>query len=80
MASRPKTTDPRMIRVWRFHDAPADLRALSEHGGDEDWLALIPAPLADQWIAWAEVGPFGCCDVSEHPLPDGSVVRIGAHA
>lgn len=72
-----------LIRVWPFYDAPEAFRALSPHGGDEDWIADIPDALVvrGDWIGWAESGtPFGTCDVSEHPQPDGSVVRIGAHA
>lgn len=73
-------TDQNCIRVWAFHDAPKDLQALSGHGGDEDWLALIPSGMVGQWIPWTESGTaFGCCDVSEHQLPDGRMVRIGAH-
>lgn len=80
MADERTTADGRCIQVWRFDDAPPDLRALSDHGGDEDWLALIPPALADEWIGWIEGMAFGCCETSTHPLPDGSVVRIGAHA
>lgn len=69
-----------MIRVWRFDDAPEELRKLSRHGGDEDWLAHVPAVMAEDYIGWMEGGSFGACDVSEHKLSDGSVVRIGAHA
>ncbi len=71
------------ILVWRFHDAPERLRALSEHGGDEDWLAEVPSYLVGVDISWMESGSrFGVCDVSEHPHPyiDGWVVRIGAHS
>lgn len=71
------------IKVWRWEDAPEELRALSTHGGDEDWVALLPPNYAGEgeWIGWLESGTsFGCCDVSSHPLPDGSVVKIGAHA
>lgn len=71
------------IRVWRFEDAPEELRGLSRHGGDEDWLALIPPKYAGDWIGWMESGTnFGRCDVSEHVHPElpGFVVRIGAHA
>lgn len=68
------------IQVWRFQDAPKHYQVLSRHGGDEDWLALIPEALVETYIPWLETGPFGCCDVSEHPLPDGRVVKIGAHA
>lgn len=78
--SEPQTTD-RAIKVWRFDDAPQELQDLSDHGGDEDWLALIPPHLTEHWFGWMESGtPFGVCRVSEHPLPDGSLVRIGAHA
>ena len=69
------------ILVWDFKDAPEEYRALSEHGGDEDWLALVPSNLAGEYIPWLETGgPFGCCSVSEHSLDDGRVVFIGAHA
>ncbi len=74
------------ISVWRFEHAPAELRDLSPHGGDEDWLAVVPADMLkaegpDPWINWLEPGSrFGCCDVSQEDLPDGSRVYIGAHA
>jgi hypothetical protein len=71
----------KMISVWQWEDAPAEFRALSEHGGDEDWVALVPSELADVWIGWLESGTtFGVCHVSKHPLPDGRVIHIGAHA
>lgn len=66
--------------VWRFHDAPESLRALSENGGDEDWLALVPPHLASDWIPWAEVGGFGVCNVDRFAMPYGFVVYIGCHA
>jgi hypothetical protein len=73
--------DDKAIIVWAFHDAPADLRALSTHGGDEDWLAVLPAGFGESLPMWMEDGTsFGCCGVSEHPLPDGRRVVIGAHA
>lgn len=71
------------IMVWEFHEAPKELRALSEHGGDEDWLAEIPSRYGDSYyIGWMEIGPFGCCDVSQHAHPSkpGWTVRIGVHA
>lgn len=72
--------DSKMIRVWRFRDAPQEYRYLSGHGGDEDWVAFIPEEISGGWIGWAETGtPFGCCDVEEH-IVDGGVVRIGAHS
>lgn len=72
-------TDNKMIRVWPFYDAPPELQALSEHGGDEDWLALVPSSLAEAWLPWLEGWQFGN-DVTTHTLPDGSRVFIAAHA
>lgn len=72
------------IKVWQFFEAPEDLRKLSEHGGDEDWLVLVPASMAEGDIYWIEMcrvnGYLGCSGTSEHILPDGSKVYIGAHA
>lgn len=72
-------SDNRIV-VWRFHEAPQVLQDMSPHGGDEDWLAVVPPALRDEWIPWLERGHFGVCDVSRHPTPDGSMVYIGAHA
>lgn len=71
--------DPKAVRVWRFDEAPEVLRTLSQNGGDEDWLAVLPpgqtAPI------WAAPGTsFGVCDVDEYSLVDGSTVLIGCHA
>lgn len=69
------------IHVWPFYDAPKALRDLSPHGGDEDWLALVPRKMSEEmWIGWLDTGtPFGVCDVSTHEVAEG-VVYIGAHA
>lgn len=71
---------PNTIKVWKWQDAPEEFKALSNHGGDEDWVAFVPDSMKDEYIGWMEDGThFGCCDVSEHSVP-GGVVRIGAHA
>jgi len=66
------------ILVWRFEDAPEELQRLSPHGGDEDWVAVLPPGVG--WPAWAEIGAFGSKDVTAEILPDGRLVLIGAHA
>ena len=67
------------IIVWEFYDAPGELRCLSNHGGDEDYVALVPK--GGNVPSWMDSGTaFGCCDVSEHPYDDGRTVFIGAHA
>jgi hypothetical protein len=70
------------IKVWRFNEAPAEYRELSCNGGDEDWVALVPAGFTyPEHVIWLEPGSaFGCCDVERHAMPDGSFVYIGCHA
>lgn len=70
------------IQIWAWEDAPPILKKLSDNGGDEDWLAIVPPHLAEQCIQWLEVPSFGCCcvDEYEHPWLDGYVVRVGCHA
>ena len=74
---------PRAIIVWDFEDAPPELKALSTHGGDEDWLALVPMQMADRYIGWMTEPAFGCCSVEDH-FADSQRIRyqvvIGAHA
>lgn len=83
MQQRTLMNELNMIRVWRFQDAPDNLRYLSSSGGDEDWLALIPIEMKDDYIPWMESGStFGCCSVDEYSSPEmpGFIVRIGRHA
>ena len=68
------------IMVWRFHDAPNEFQALSDHGGDEDWLAFVPTTLGDPWIGWLESStPFGVSETTRHPI-HGGWIYIGAHS
>lgn len=75
-------SDENAIVIWRFHDAPQQLRDLSGHGGDEDWVAYIPPSHegdVPMFIDPEYSRSFGVCDTSTHKLQDGSVVLIGAH-
>lgn len=67
------------ILVWRWKEAPGELRAFSCHGGDEDWVALLPEDAEQPAWMWSG-SPFGCCNVSEDRYEDGRIVCIGAHA
>jgi hypothetical protein len=69
-----------MIRVWDFYDAPEALQRLSYHGGDEDWIGLIPPKYSGRWLHWMEQPYFGCAGVDEYHTKDGWEIRIGAHA
>lgn len=75
-------TEP--IQVWPFYDAPEEYQNLSTNGGDEDWLAFIPADVwekSGEYISWMGDGgtPFGVCGTSYYPVSNG-VVAIGCHA
>lgn len=80
MPNDTKQPEDKMIRVWRWEDAPEEYRKLSTAGGDEDWVAVLPAVMKDQHIGWLEGDAFGACDVDTYELPDGRVVKIGAHS
>lgn len=76
--SDPSVMDAAMISVWYWNAAPILLRMLSRHGGDEDFVGLIPPGL--DVPGWMESGsPFGCSDVSTTDLA-GWTLTIGAHA
>lgn len=79
-----------MIRIWKFRDAPAKYARLSEHGGDEDWVAVVPGIYRDEMLVGVfftrdfanAPHPFGVCSIQETPMTDGTdeIVFIGAHA
>lgn len=66
------------IRIWAWVDAPGELRAFSDHGGDEDWVCLVPKELANDYLPFVDA--LGVCRVSNHILTDGRKLLIGAHA
>lgn len=71
---------PNYIRLWRWEDAPQELRDLSPHGGGEYWLALVPPKLVGEWTPW--IDNLGVCRVTTHLHPELQEyqVIIGAHA
>ncbi len=72
------------IQVWRFEDAPEELRQKSTNGGDEDWIALVPAEYYEEvepYLPWLEEGHgFGYCSVDVTKLLNGDYLYIGSHA
>ena len=66
------------IKIWEFDKAPQDLQALSRNGGDQDYLAVVPASMFIPFFL--ESSHFGCCTVERHVLESGETVLIGCHA
>jgi hypothetical protein len=52
-------TTANCMMIWRFQDAPAELQALSQHGGDEDYLAYVPSGGDFRDFEWLERAWFG---------------------
>lgn len=76
------------LTIWHFEDAPEQYKALSQHGGDEDWVLFAPKGTEFGYWPYALENvldgsedsyhvPFG--HVDRHVLPEGTVV-IFAHA
>lgn len=72
------------IKVWPWAVAPEEYKALSTHGGDEDWVAYVPVEfneLAIPWLGENGAGHFGVCNTSVHDIEeDDATVYIGAHS
>lgn len=66
------------IVVWEWWGAPGELRSLSNFGGDEDWLALLPNEDVPLWMEGGT--PFASCKLRVYPLGDGRFVAIGTHS
>lgn len=77
--------DAKTVKVWRWADAPDELRRLSRHGGDEDWVVYVPAEVArsPEWAEWLPQWvkrTDTCLDPQEIKRRGGARVYIGAHA
>ncbi len=77
------------IIVWPWRDAPESLRALSTHGGDEDWIAPLPASYDEAskdsdyiptWVQGGGTSSIEWHDEDPEVLEDGRLVFIGANS
>lgn len=69
------------IKIWRFSGAPDQYQQMSEHGGDEDYIALVPVQYRDEHIVWRieELGLLGRSSTDKYETQEGDVY-IGAHS
>lgn len=75
------TDHSKPIIVWSFYDAPEEFQALSECGGDEDWIVYIHK--YNEYVKncgtpfWIErMSP----DCNEYVLPSGAHIIVTSHA
>lgn len=73
-----EVADGKMLRLWRWDDAPLCLKELSEHGGDEEWIILVPPALFRANLPWIGQTIFGH-SADMYLLPCGWQVFISAH-
>lgn len=68
------------IQIWNWEKAPQEFKNLSCNGGDEDWVAFVPAEYRQESLIWMEEGTaFGCCSVHVIEV-EGGEIHIGCHA
>ena len=72
------SSSDRAILIWKFEDAPKKYQVLSQNGGDEDYIALIPNGMEIP-VFLEEGTAFGCFKVEKHEVAEG-LVLIGCHA
>lgn len=81
-----------MISVWPFKEAPGFIKELSNHGGDEDWAAVVDRwdcdDATDEWPrgddndpyylpSWMWPGTgFGACRVRVYRTPGAEDVSV----
>jgi hypothetical protein len=65
------------IVVWPFEHAPKMYRSMSDNGGDEDWVAVVPPMEVYPW--WLD--KLDTCEEPQvYEIADGYKVYIGSHA
>ena len=72
-----------MVILWHFSDAPEKYKNLSCHGGDEDYVILVPKQMDSEDGAWYIVERLTVCDFQSFDVEeDGEqfVVYITAYA
>jgi len=70
------------IKIYEFEFAPKYLQNLSNNGGDEDWIAVVPKKIYDRhcWIGFLESDSFSAgCD-QQIIIGKKYVIYIGSHA
>lgn len=68
------------IIVWRFEDAPSLYREMSNNGGDEDWVVLIPPKVYEYCLPYWLENLDTCRDPQIYTISNGYLVLIASHS
>jgi hypothetical protein len=66
------------VRVWKFDDAPADLRVLHKGKKPPKWLAFIPSAIHGTDLEEAIVAHTPVTDLDKYKTDAGDVVYVGS--
>ena len=72
------SSNPIHCILWAFKEAPIEYQELSRHGGDEDWVILIPTEFNEFSESYL-VDRLTVCDCESYET-DGGRIYITAHA
>ena len=69
------------IRVYKFKDAPQELKNLLTNCRNEEWIAVVPKEIHKQeqgYIEWLETSNLGSYCVDKFELDD-NIIYVGCH-
>lgn len=64
------------VLIWRFGNAPAELRKLYTRSGEPDWLAFVPSQLRDSELE-SVIRNTANTQISQFETPQGDLVYVG---
>ncbi len=63
-----------MIKIWKFNDAPLQLRELYPQGTGETWVLEVPSTMMGEVQDVIRAAPFRASEVLRNELPDRTII------
>ena len=76
----PVRTEPESIQIWKFGEAPQELRSLVENSRRPEWVALVPQRIYAADLDVAISNQLGPECVERHKTSTGDIVYAGYRA
>lgn len=71
------------VQIWPFERIPQWVRDIIgelPNGGDEDWVAVLPAHYRGELPKFLDIPPFKISHNEIFKLHDGSLILVGCHS
>ena len=65
-----------MIKIWKFRDAPIELKQLAPQSSECTWVLKIPEPMVAEVDGVLHSGSQSVTVFARHELDDGTVVMF----